>query len=55
VSECCALDHRDDELSLRRALLNCHVENVASQKVAERCGFTLIARSGDELRFGRDL
>jgi RimJ/RimL family protein N-acetyltransferase len=43
------------ELSLRRALLNCHVENVASQRVAAKCGFTLIARSGDELRFGRDL
>jgi RimJ/RimL family protein N-acetyltransferase len=43
------------ELSLRRALLNCHVENVASQRVAEKCGFTLIERSGDELRFGRNL
>lgn len=43
------------ELSLRRALLDCHVENVASQRVAGKCGFTLIARRGDELRFGRDL
>jgi RimJ/RimL family protein N-acetyltransferase len=43
------------ELSLRRALLNCHVQNVPSQRAAEKCGFTLIARRGDELRFGRDL
>lgn len=43
------------ELSLHRAVLNCHVENVASQRVAEKCGFTLIERTGDELRFGRNL
>ncbi len=43
------------ELSLRRALLTCHVENVASQRVAAKCGFTLIDRSGNDLRFGRDL
>ena len=41
------------ELSLRRARLICHVENAASQRVAEKCGFTLLARSGDELRFER--
>ncbi len=43
------------DLSLRRALLNCHVENVASQRVAAKCGFTFAARDGDELRFSRDL
>ena len=43
------------ELSLRRALLSCHVENVASQRVAAKCGFTLAAREGDDLRFRRDL
>lgn len=43
------------ELSLPRAVLSCHVENIASQKVAGKCGFTLIARDGDELRFARDL
>jgi RimJ/RimL family protein N-acetyltransferase len=43
------------ELSLRRALLNCHVENIASQRVAAKCGFSLAARDGDELRFSRDL
>jgi RimJ/RimL family protein N-acetyltransferase len=43
------------ELPLRRAVLTCHVHNVASQRVAAKCGFALIARSGDELRFARDL
>src|SRR5581483_427553 len=43
------------ELSLRRAFLHCHVENVASQRVAAKCGFTLTGRDGDELRFSRDL
>jgi [ribosomal protein S5]-alanine N-acetyltransferase len=43
------------ELSLRRATLGCHVENVASQRVAAKCGFTLTAREGDDLRFSRDL
>jgi RimJ/RimL family protein N-acetyltransferase len=43
------------ELSLRRALLGCHVENLASQRVAAKCGFTLRAREGDELRFSREL
>jgi ribosomal-protein-alanine N-acetyltransferase len=42
-------------LSLRRALLGCHVENVASQRVAAKCGFELTAREGDELRFSREL
>jgi RimJ/RimL family protein N-acetyltransferase len=31
--------------------LDCDVENVASQRVAEKCGFTLAARDGDKLRF----
>ena len=43
------------ELPLRRALLGCHVENVVSQRVAAKCGFTLTAREGDDLRFRRDL
>jgi RimJ/RimL family protein N-acetyltransferase len=43
------------ELSLRRTLLGCHVENVASQRVATKCGFELTAREGDELRFSREL
>ena len=43
------------ELSLRRALLSCQVENLASQRVAAKCSFTLAAHEGDELRFCRDL
>ena len=43
------------ELSLKRALLGCHVENVASQRVAAKCRFTLTAREGNDLRFSRDL
>jgi RimJ/RimL family protein N-acetyltransferase len=49
------LEWARSELGLRRAVLNCHVENVASQSVAAKCGFTLTSRDGDELRFGRDL
>jgi RimJ/RimL family protein N-acetyltransferase len=49
------LEWASRELSLRRALLGCHVENVASQRVAVKSGFTLTAREGDELRFSRDL
>ncbi len=43
------------ELSLRTALLRCHVENIPSQRVAAKCGFSLTAREGDELRYSRDL
>jgi RimJ/RimL family protein N-acetyltransferase len=43
------------ELCIGRAFLNCHVENVASKKVAEKCGFTLTGCDGDELHFIRDL
>jgi RimJ/RimL family protein N-acetyltransferase len=43
------------ELGLREARLGCHVDNVASRRVAEKCGFELVGREGDELRFRRDL
>jgi RimJ/RimL family protein N-acetyltransferase len=43
------------ELGLRRAHIGCHVENTASRRVAEKCGFVLVGRVGDELRFHRDL
>lgn len=43
------------DLSLRHAVLHCDVENLASQRVAEKCGFVLVGRFGDELRFRRDL
>jgi RimJ/RimL family protein N-acetyltransferase len=44
-----------DELGLRRAVLTCHIENVASQRVAARCGFRFASRTGDELRYARSL
>ncbi len=49
------LDWGARELGLRHAVLHCEVENTASQRVAEKCGFVLEGRFGDELRFRRDL
>jgi RimJ/RimL family protein N-acetyltransferase len=49
------LDWATRELSVSCALVSCHVENVASRKVAEKCGFTLTKRDGDELLFVRHL
>src|SRR4051812_4564886 len=49
------LDWATHELSVSRASLNCDVENVASRRVAEKCGFTLTKRTGDELLFIRRL
>jgi RimJ/RimL family protein N-acetyltransferase len=43
------------QLSVSRALLTCDVANVASRRVAEKCGFTLAERDGDELLFIRHL
>lgn len=43
------------ELGLRRAVIHCDIENIASQRVAEKCGFVLVSRVGDELRFRRDV
>jgi RimJ/RimL family protein N-acetyltransferase len=43
------------ERSVRCALLKCDVENVASRRVAEKCGFTLAQRDGHELLFIRHL
>lgn len=43
------------QLGLRRARLVCHVDNVASRRVAEKCGFAFVGRDGDEFRFERDL
>lgn len=42
------------ELRLQRVHLACHVENTASQRVAEKSGFVFVCREGDELRFRRD-
>jgi RimJ/RimL family protein N-acetyltransferase len=44
------IDWGTRELGLERVKLGCHVENVASRRVAEKCGFVLVERVGDELR-----
>jgi RimJ/RimL family protein N-acetyltransferase len=43
------------ELGVRRAHLACDVQNIASRRVAEKCGFVLVGRADDELRFCRDI
>jgi ribosomal-protein-alanine N-acetyltransferase len=49
------LDWAARELPVRRALLTCDIENVASRRVAEKCGFALAERAGGELLFIRQL
>ena len=49
------LDWATRELSVTRAVLSCHVDNLASRKVAAKCGFEQTGRDGDELRFARRL
>jgi RimJ/RimL family protein N-acetyltransferase len=49
------LDWAAQELGARRAVLSCRVDNLASQRVAAKCGFERIGRVGDELRFVRRL
>lgn len=44
-----------EHINLRGAHLACHVDNLASRRVAEKCGFALAGREGDEYRFQRDL
>ena len=44
-----------EELALRNVDLTRHVENAASRRVAEKCGFAYLRRDRDELRFRRDL
>jgi RimJ/RimL family protein N-acetyltransferase len=43
------------DLGLRWANLGCHVDNAASRRVAEKCGFAFVEHRGDELRFRRAL
>lgn len=43
------------QIGLRRAHLSCHVDNAASQRVAEKCGFSYIGQDGDEYKFELDL
>ncbi len=49
------LEWAAQSLPLRHVILNCHVENFASQRVAHKCGFALVACDGEELHFSRDL
>ena len=44
-----------EHIGVRRARLACRVDNVASRRVAEKCGFVLAGREGDEYKFHRDL
>ena len=43
------------QIGLRRAHLACHVDNAASRRVAEKCGFALVSQDGDEYKLERDL
>jgi RimJ/RimL family protein N-acetyltransferase len=43
------------QIGLRRAHLACHVDNVASRRVAEKCGFALVSQDAGEYKFERDL
>jgi RimJ/RimL family protein N-acetyltransferase len=43
------------QIGLRRARLACHVDNVASRRVAENCGFVLVSQDGGEYKFERAL
>jgi RimJ/RimL family protein N-acetyltransferase len=43
------------QIGLRRAGLACHVDNVASRRVAEKCEFVFVSQDGDEFKFERDL
>ncbi|MFI5063117.1 MAG: GNAT family N-acetyltransferase [Streptosporangiales bacterium] len=43
------------QIGLRRAHLACHFDNLASRRVAEKCGFALLCQQADEYQFRRDL
>jgi [ribosomal protein S5]-alanine N-acetyltransferase len=43
------------EIGLRRAVLTCHVENVASRRVAAKCRFEFVGQDGEDLKFRRDI
>jgi hypothetical protein len=45
----------DERARLRRAHLACHTGNLASRRVAEKCGFVLLGQQGEEYQFRRDL
>lgn len=43
------------QIGLRRAHLACHIDNTASRRVAEKCGFVPVGQQGEECQFRRDL
>jgi RimJ/RimL family protein N-acetyltransferase len=43
------------QIGLRHAHLACHIDNLASRRVAEKCGFVLLGQQGEEYQFRRDL
>jgi RimJ/RimL family protein N-acetyltransferase len=47
------LDWAADQIGLRRVRLACHVDNMASRRVAEKCGFVFVGQDGDEYKFER--
>jgi RimJ/RimL family protein N-acetyltransferase len=49
------LSWASSQIGLRRAHLECHVDNAASRRVAEKCEFVFAGRDGEEYRFERDL
>ena len=44
-----------EDLGVGNVLLNCHADNLASQRVAEKCGFKELSSDASEMRFARDL
>jgi RimJ/RimL family protein N-acetyltransferase len=42
-------------IGLRHARLVCHVDNWASQRVAQKCDFVLVSKVGDQYQFERSL
>lgn len=43
------------DLGVTIVRLNCHPDNLASRKVAEKCGFNEVSSDASETRFARDL
>ena len=43
------------QTGLRRAHLACHIDNLASRRVGEKCGFVLLGQRGEEYQFRQDL
>ena len=43
------------QIGFRRAHLACHIDNLASRRAAEKCGFVLLGQQGEEYQFQRDL